>query len=148
MNEPKPLEASDIKSISKALLDWLRTCPELPKNVKFSYQYLEEKDESMSLHTLSGAKKSVQYVDGAYEGIYPFALYYRSSPDSTNKRIQCTELLDAIGSWVDEQSVYPELGDNRVINSISQITTSVLVKRFPNGYEDYMTTFNLVFERS
>lgn len=143
------LSASDVSTLAKGLLLWLRTCPSIPSGVTMAYQYLAEDKDCMSLHTLSGAVKREEYVDGSYEGYYPFAVYFRSSPDSTNSRIDCNNTIDSIGEWIDEQdsSSYPDVEDIE-INSIQQVTNSTLVKRFANGFEDYMAKFELLFERS
>lgn len=146
MADPVFLTAGDIKGIGKVLLDWLRTCPDLPSNMKLAYQNLGD-NSGISLHTLKGTVKRVQYVDGGYEGYYPFALYLRDVPDSTNTRLECTEILDTIGEWVSEQTKYPELNNNRTITEVNWVANATLVKRFENGVEDYMATFELIFEK-
>lgn len=142
------LNATEVSIVSQALLLWLRTCPDIPNDVSLAYQYLDADKSCMSLHTLSGAVKREEYVDGGYEGYYPFAIYYRNSPDSNNSRIATNNVLDSIGVWLESQDSYPELDDNREISSVRQVTNSTLVKRFPNGYEDCMAKFELLFERS
>ena len=84
------------------------------------------------------------YIDGGYEGKYPFAIYLRGIQDSTNSRLDIESTLNSIGEWVDNQSIYPSL-DYLEIDSISWITNAILVKRFDNGVEDYMITFELLF---
>lgn len=145
MAEKKTLTAKELRGIAEALLHWLRSCPYKPSDLPLAYQSLGD-SSGLSLHTLKGTVKNVEYIDGSYEGVYPFAIYLRASPDSTNARLDCTNILDTIGSWVDEQEGYPELDDNRNIVSINQISNATLVKRFENGVEDYMSTFELVFE--
>lgn len=140
------LPAGDIKSIAKALLDWLRTCPDIPSDLKLTYQNLDN-DSGMSLHTLRGTVKRTEYVDGGYEGYYPFAIYLRDVPDSTNTRLQCSSILDTIGSWVDEQRVYPDITDDISVSEINWVANATLVKRFESGIEDYMATFELIFEK-
>lgn len=146
MADPSLLPASDIKGIAKALLDWLRTCPDMPSDMKLAYQNLGN-DSGMSLHTLKGTVKRTEYVDGGYEGYYPFAIYLRDVPDSTNTRLHCSHILDTIGSWVDEQKVYPEIADDILVSEINWVANATLVKRFENGVEDYMATFELIFEK-
>lgn len=146
MADPVLLNSNEQRGIAKALLDWLRTCPSMPSNMKLAYQNLGD-NSGMSLHTLKGTVKREEYVDGSYEGYYPFAIYLRDTPDSTNTRLECTDILDTIGAWVDEQDTYPELSDNRIIESINQVANATLIKRFENGVEDYMATFELIFEK-
>ena len=146
MQNAKLLKVSEQKGIAKTLLNWLRTCPHIPSSLKLDYQYLGDKS-GLSLHTLSGTIKRVEYIDGSYEGVYPFAIYLREVPDSNNTRLDCTDILDMIGSWVDEQNEYPDLGNNRSILSIEQVANATLVKRFENGVDDYMATFELTFEK-
>lgn len=146
MAEPVILKAGEQKGIADALLKWLRTCPYMPEGMNLAYQNLGD-SSGMSLHTLKGTVKRKEYVDGSYEGYYPFAIYLRDMPDSTNTRLECTDILDTIGAWVDEQDDYPELDDNRIINSINMVSNATLVKRFENGVEDYMATFELLFEK-
>lgn len=146
MAEQTLLKAEEQRGIADALLKWLRTCEDIPSDTTLAYQNLGE-NYGMSLHTLKGTVKRVEYVDGGYEGYYPFAIYLRDTPDSTNTRLECTDLLDKIGAWVDKQENYPKLDDNRVINSINMVANATLVKRFENGVEDYMATFELLFEK-
>ena len=146
MAEQVVLKAGEQSGIAEALLKWLRTCPYMPEGMKLAYQNLGD-SSGMSLHTLKGTIKRKEYVDGSYEGYYPFAIYLRDMPDSTNTRLECTDILDKIGAWVDDQEVYPELDDNRIINSIDMVSNATLVKRFENGVEDYMATFELLFEK-
>ena len=146
MAEQVVLKAGEQRGIAEALLKWLRTCPYMPEGMKLAYQNLGD-SSGMSLHTLKGTIKRKEYVDGSYEGYYPFAIYLRDMPDSTNTRLECTDILDKIGAWVDEQDDYPELDDNRIINSINMVSNATLVKRFENGVEDYMATFELLFEK-
>lgn len=146
MADPSLLPASDIKGIAEALLKWLRTCPAMPSDMKLAYQNLGN-DSGMSLHTLKGTVKRTEYVDGGYEGYYPFAIYLRDVPDSTNTRLYCSHILDTIGSWVDEQKVYPEIADDILVSEINWVANATLVKRFENGVEDYMATFELIFEK-
>ena len=84
------------------------------------------------------------YSIESYDGKYPFAIYIRGIQDSTNSRLDIESTLNSIGEWVDNQSVYPSL-DYLEIDSISWVTNAILVKRFDNGVEDYMITFELLF---
>lgn len=147
MSVDKLLNASEVKDIAGEVLKWINSsCPHIPEGVRLAYQYLKD-DEGMSLHTLKGTVKRTEYVDGGYLGYYPFAIYLRDMPDSTSTRLACNDLLDKIGCWFDEQDEYPDIGVGKYINSINQVTNSTLVKRFPNGVEDYMATFELYFEK-
>ena len=147
MNEEKtPLKISVTKNLGKVVLDWVRSnCPYV-KGIPFAYQFLET-GKSLSLHTMKGAVKRTQYVDGGYEGFYPFAIYYRNFADSTNSRLESAELLDLIGEWVNDQEIFPDIDNNKYITSISCVTNSVLVKRHEGGIEDYMITFELLFSQ-
>ena len=146
MPDKPELKEKEIKGIAEALLIWLRQYTGIPDGIKLNYQYLGD-SSGMSLHTLKGAKKREEYVDGGYTGYYPFAIYLRDVPDSNNARLDCIDVLDKFGDWIDNQTIYPEIGDNRYIYSISQVSNASLVKRFENGAEDYMATFELLFEK-
>lgn len=144
----KPLiSAGEIRGIAKALLEWIRTCPDIPSDMKIAYQYLEDEQPCMSLHTLSGAVKRVVFVDDSYEGYYPFALYLRDSPDSNNTRIECMDTLDNIAEWIGTQESYPSIGEGKYVYSINQVSNAILTKRFENGFEDYIVTFELIYEK-
>lgn len=144
MSELKQLSANDITNISKVLLDLLRKCPSIPDGIKLKYQFLDE-NSGLSLHTLKGTVKKHEYVGGGYDGVYPFAIYMRQLQDSTNSRLDCSQVLNSIGSYVDELSEYPEIEDGE-ITDINWLTNATIVKRFANGVEDYMITFELLFE--
>lgn len=145
MDDRPTLSARDISNISKLILDWLRNCPYIPTDLKLKYQYLDD-HRGISLHTMKGAIKEHSYVGGGYEGLYPFAIYLRDSPDSTNEMLDCSLTLNSIGEWVQDQDDYPDLEDGE-INSIEWLTNANLVQRFEDGIEDWMITFELRFEK-
>ena len=150
MGSNNPINANEVKSIAEILLRWINAnCTCLPNGKKLAYQYLGDDSSNMylSFHTLKGTIKREEYVDGGYQGYFPFAIYLRDSPDSTSTRLDCDEVIDSIGSWISEQEDYPSLGKNINIESLSQVTNSTLVKRFNNGVEDHFATFELIYEK-
>ena len=145
-----PINADEVKSIAEILLRWINAnCTCLPEGKKLAYQYLGDDDSSiyLSFHTLKGTIKREEYVDGGYQGYFPFAIYLRDSPDSTSTRLDCDEIIDSIGSWISEQDNYPSLGANLNIESMTQVTNSTLVKRCNNGEEDHFATFERKYEK-
>lgn len=150
MNEKKQVVSSKmIKGVAKSLLSWLReNCNLIPKDTQLRYQELNDKEgtSSLSLHTLKGSVKDTVYVDGSYRGYYPFAIYYRTSPDSTNTRLSAVDLLDSIADWIDSQDELPVLTGLDYVTEVSSVANAVLNKRYSDGTEDYVATFELYFE--
>lgn len=147
------LPASEQKLIAKGVIDFLNTnCPYIPDSIIVEYQGLEG-NSGISLHTLKGAVKKNVYVDGGYTGYYPFAIYYRTLPDSTPTRLDASDVVDSIGNWLstceelDAPIDYPEIGNCRLIESIEQVTNATLVNRNEDGIEDYMATFDLLYSK-
>lgn len=142
--------AVEQKSIARALIDWFNTsCTELPTGLIMEFQCLSD-SSSISLFPNKGAIVAEQYVDGGYMGYYPFSIYYRTLPDSTDTRLVSNDIVDSIGVWVadieENEIELPFVSDKIQITEIKQITNSSLAHRYEDGTEDYMATFDLYYE--
>ena len=89
--------------------------------------------------------------------MYPFSIVYRAAPKTETQKLRIKELLDAIGKWLEQQPIvingvthqlekYPDLGEGRVIKSISRKNPGHLNGTYQDGVEDWMIAVSLKYE--
>lgn len=148
-DKPLKLVSQDEQDkISRNLLVWLNTCPELPQTVDLiRYETLEDDTTCMALSTIQGAYILERYILGGYKSEYQFKLIYRTKPGtSMDKRLKADELLDRIAAWANDNKKSLQLGDGiRVIN-VEPNTRSSLFAIYENGDEDHQTLMTLTYE--
>lgn len=148
--------------VSKVLLELLNKCPALcGKKVAFST--LGE-DEGLGFFPSVGAAitSETETITGDVHQVcaYPFDVVLRCAPKTEAARIRCKELLDAIGRWLERQSItvngemhtmdaYPALTEgNRKIRAISRTSPSHLNAVYQNGVEDWLFSGCLRYENN
>jgi hypothetical protein len=148
--------------VSKVLLELLNKCPALcGKKVAFST--LGE-DEGLGFFPSVGAAitSETETITGDVHQVcaYPFDVVLRCAPKTEAARIRCKELLDAIGRWLERQSItvngemhtmdaYPALTEgNRKIRAISRTSPSHLNAVYQNGVEDWLFSGSLRYENN
>lgn len=148
MAEPTPLSVAEQTQISRALIIWLNSFPELPAGVKkLSFQSLPKTGPAMSMGGLTGAVKTAEYIDGSYEAQYPFAIVYRVIPKDDDARLNAQSILNDFGEWMEQQSDYPNIGTGRTVTEISRTSTPGLAYRDDAGNEDYQGLYVLKYEQ-
>lgn len=145
--------------MSRILLDLLNTCPALCGR-KVAFSTLGE-DEGLGFFPSTGAAimQDKESITGHVRQVcaYPFDIVLRCAPKTETARIRNKELLDAIGRWLEQQTItvngkqyrleeYPDLTEGtREIKSISRTTPSHLNAVYQNGVEDWLFSGSLKY---
>lgn len=148
--------------VSKVLLELLNKCPALCGK-KIAFSTLGE-DEGLGFFPSVGAAitSETETITGDVHQVcaYPFDVVLRCAPKTEAARIRCKELLDAIGRWLERQSItvngemhtmdaYPALTEgNRKIRAISRTSPSHLNAVYQNGVEDWLFSGSLRYENN
>lgn len=140
------LEIAELSLISKAIMELVTAALKDRKStVKPKWQYVEN-TPSIGIYTMQGAVYLEKCIDESFKAQYPFMIRYAVTATANGSRINAQEELDAIGEWL-EKATYPELTDNRVIESIERTATSYLYDRQPNNTEIYQCNLNLIYRK-
>lgn len=148
--KPQKLVAQEEQdNISRNVLVWLNTYPDIPINVDL-IRYEELKDDAvcMALSTIQGAYILQRYILGGYRAEYQFKLIYRINPGSSmDKRLRADELLNRLGAWSSDNKKNLQLGDGIRVLSIEPTTMSSLFAMYENGDEDHQILMQMTYER-
>lgn len=140
----KTVSAAEEDSVSRKLISWINTYPNLPVDV-IRFEYLPADSESMSMSTIQAAYIVKKYLLGGYEAEYQFKLIYRVKPgNSIDKRLKADEMLNAIGDWANGQK--PDIGDGKRVVSLEPTTRSSLFAVYENGDEDHQILMKMNYE--
>ena len=116
-----------------AVIDYLQNCPEIAKYPLF-FNFAEKQDNNQLFATYADRIESVQnYIDGSKDMLYTFTMViYKSVAYNALVDGRADENLDefidvqSIAEWIEEQNdnnVFPDFGEDCVINSIETLTT-------------------------
>lgn len=143
-NRPAPMVAAEEAArLSRSVLVWLNTFPELPVGV-IDYEYLSDAP-CMALSTVQGASVVRRYITGGYQAEYTFKVVYRIRPGkSMDKRLKADELLDRLAAWAEGQR--PELGAGIRPLRVEAVALSTLFARYESGEEDHQILMKLTYE--
>lgn len=142
MSEPN--YTNDGIYIVKALLQHLNSWSGKP--CKINLEAFDKNATSMMMQQLSGAVKKREYVNGAYIGALPFAVYIRVTGADTANKLDATETLNNLADWLETAPV-PHLGGNRRVIKIEMTALPSLFERLQDGTEDYQAIFNLDYKQ-
>lgn len=138
------VSATEEQNISRAVMAWINTYPDLPVSL-INFEQLKADAVSMALSTIQGAYILQKYILGGHRGEYQFKLIYRIKPGASNDaRLKADELLNAMGDWVAEN--YPNLGENVRVVRVEATTRSSLFAVYENGDEDHQILMRLIYE--
>lgn len=142
----KTVSAAEEDQVSRKLLVWLNTYPELPDDIDvIRFEFLPADTSAMAVSTIQAAYIVRKYILGGYQAEYQFKIIYRMKPGSSNdKRLKADELLNAIGDWASGQK--PDIGDNKRVISFEPTTRSSLFAMYENGEEDHQILMKLNYE--
>lgn len=146
--------------MSKVLMELLNQCPALcGRHITFST--LGE-DEGLGFFPSAGAAviSEKEGITGHVRQVcaYPFDIVLRGAPKTEEARIRNKELLDAIGRWLERQTItvnreqytmsaYPVLEEGtREIQAISRTSPSHLNTAYQNGVEDWLFSGSLKYK--
>ena len=101
----KAVSAAEEDQVSRKLLVWLNTYPELPVDL-IRFEFLPADTSAMAMSTIQAAYIVRKYITGGYVAEYQFKIIYRVKPGNSNdKRLKADELLNAIGDWANGQAM-------------------------------------------
>lgn len=139
--EDKPLvSAREREMISKAVLSWLNSYPDLPVE-KVEYEYLSANGITMS--TVRQPYRSRDCVDGSYEAEFVFNVVYRDRPTNAEYRASMDIELDKIGGWC--ESTKPVFEGDITIRRIVCTQGVAMTARYEDGTEDHQITLKLIY---
>lgn len=142
----KTVPAAEEDQVSRKLLVWLNTYPNLPDGVDIiRFEFLPADTSAMAVSTIQAAYIVKRYILGGYQAEYQFKLIYRLKPGNSNdKRLKADELLNAIGDWASGQK--PNIGENKRVISLDPTTRSSLFAMYENGDEDHQILMKMNYE--
>ena len=143
-DEKRYVSGIEQDQVSRALLIWLNQFPDKPVN-RIEFEFLN-KDIGMSLSTVTAAYKTEEFISGAYNAQYQFAILYRVSPETSGDRLNAAEVLDTLGRWAEDRTDLPPLGPNMTATRMERNSTGSLIARYDDNSEDYQILMNLLYE--
>lgn len=121
------------------LRQWLLSSNLIPVSASdFDIDFLDYK-KAMSLQ-LSPGTVIDQYIGGDCNIEQNFSLVYRDMNTDKKKRVSQMAKLNAIGDWVNSQTVMPSLGENIQVNRIRCSSTASILE-----IDEKSTTYQIIF---
>lgn len=140
----KAVSAAEEDKVSRKLLVWLNTYPDLPVDL-IRFEFLPADTSAMAISTIQAAYIVKRYVLGGYQAEYQFKIIYRVNPgNSMDKRLKADELLNAIGDWATGKR--PDIGAGKRVVSLEPTTRSSLFAVYENGDEDHQILMKMNYE--
>ena len=139
------LSGVERKQIIEVLLPALNGIPDLP--CKINLEVLDEKPPSMCVQQLRGAQKLNVNIVGGFTGLFPFAIWYRTSGKDTADRFEGTRILNNIESFFSDSANLPDLGGRRTSRKIEMTSVPICNNRHEDGTEYYMAIYNLEYQQ-
>lgn len=142
------LSISEQQTVSEALLRMVAEYDGFPATVtdkQIYWQSMDKDKECVGIFTMPGAVYLKKYVSGSFEAQFPFSIMYKCKPGNNSSRIGKQNMLDSLGAWLESGIVYPDMSDNRTIQSITRTGTSFLVGNDEAGNNIYKCNFNLKY---
>lgn len=132
--------------ISRRLLAWLNTFPDIPEGVDMiGFEYLPDMAPGMALSVTQASHIVRRYICGGYLAEYRFRLVYRAVAGSNDGRLGADELLNALGDWAAEAAP-PDIGTGLRVRRIEPTTRSTLFERYDGGDEDHQILMKMSYE--
>lgn len=132
--------------VARAVLNWLNQYPGFPPRVaRIEQEYLST-STSMGLFAITAPYKTQEYISGAYEAQYQFALQYRVAATTSNQRLAAAEALSDIAAWAESRTDLPDLGPGRRAVSMERNSPAVMLGRGEDRNEDYQILMVFSYE--
>lgn len=142
------LSISEQQTISEALIRMVAEYDGFPSTVtdkQIYWQSMDKDKECVGIYTMPGAVYLKKYVSGSFEAQFPFSVMYKCKPTNNPSRIEKQNVLDSLGAWLEGKIKYPDISDNRTIQSITRTGTSFLGGKDEAGNDIYQCNFNLKY---
>ena len=81
----KAVSAAEEDQVSRKLLVWLNTYPELPVDL-IRFEFLPADTSAMAMSTIQAAYIVRKYITGGYVADYQFKIIYRVKPGNSNDK--------------------------------------------------------------
>ena len=131
--------------ISRKLLAWLNTFPDIPLSIeRIDYELMDPDAAGMSLSTIQGTYIVERNILGWYTAEYQFKIIFRVKPTSPDGRLKADELLNRLGDWAEGQK--PDIGDGLEVQELEQATRASLFARFEDGWEDHQIFLRMTYQ--
>ena len=131
---------------ARALLEWFNECERLPERVEcIEAEYLSG-GTCMGLFAAAAPYKTQEFISGAYEAQYQFALQYRTAPATSEQRLCAMETLNELAEWAEQRETLPELGRGMRTVGVERTSPAVLAERYDDGSEDYQILMVMTYE--
>lgn len=150
----KLVSAEEQDKVSRNVLVWLNTFPDIPDEVRdgnplapINFELLEPNKPCMALSTIQAPYKAKEYIIGGYLAEYQFKVIYRIVPGiaiSPNQRLKADEMLNRLGDWMSRSA--PDLGVGIVNVRVKATTRASLFGIYENGDEDNQILAKLNYE--
>lgn len=137
--------AEEEQRISRLVMAWVNTYPDLPQTVsKIDFEQLAADRASMAVSTIQGASITRRFITGGHQGEYQFKLIYRFKPAASNDaRLKADEVLNAFGDWAMQN--YPDWGDVRIVR-VEETSRSAMFAAYENGDVDHQILMKITYE--
>ena len=131
---------------SRALLAWLHEFQGLPERVEsIEAEYLSG-GTCMGLFAAAAPYKTQEFISGAYEAQYQFALQYRTAPATSDQRLCAMETLNQLAEWAEQSETLPALGRGMRTLGVARSSPAGLAQRYDDGSEDYQILMVMTYE--
>lgn len=161
MAQKKIVDVDGEEAVTPVLKELLNSFPGFSPEQKVTFATLGE-SSGIAMFPVSGAavEQTEEDILGHVQQVcaYPFSVVYRTAPKTEVQRTKIKELLDALGRWLEQQTVsldsnqyhlesYPDLSSgNRKIKNISRTSAAYLNAAYQDGVEDWMITARLTYD--
>lgn len=140
-DEVKKMSMGEEEQIRTKMFLYFSECPCIPEGV--SRKYGEMEDDSIGFFSRQGSGEYLKkYVDGTFEGQYPFFLRYRAKPTNNSGRLKAEEVLTQVADWICARKNYPVLEGKRTVEDIEAGNVYIVAKG-DDGSIDYQVNMTL-----
>lgn len=136
--------------LSRVLRDHLNTWPKKPATI--TAEVSGKEPPAMMMQQLASVERTRQYINGAYIGVFHFAVYIAIDAEDTESRFDALAVLNDLGLWLtqkDESGNFenlPELGEERKAVKFTISSTPSIAARLENGTEEYQVLLALEYK--
>lgn len=139
------LNGSEQKSTMSAIYDLVRSYPGL-NGLQVVFEDYKAAGSSLAIFTEPGAYVDRRFITGAFEGVIPFSLVYRASPNQDRHKISMIDFLEELASWLSKME-YPPLTDNRRLIKIEAATIASKDMADGAGDNDFVIVLNARYRK-
>lgn len=143
------LSAGDTKRedlIAESVLKHLNAWPDKPCKIQLEKLDKSPSGFSMSMQRLSGTVISRKYIDGSFVGLWPFAVYVRTSAVDTSKHLEAAGHLSSLNAWL-RSTLLPELSGSQTASSFEMTSLPAIAGVYEDGNVDYQAVFQLKYHQ-